>query len=67
MSKHGFLRRFKADVAAIVVYVLMASLYGNILLWFSIDGAWLSVALILAISPSIHTRRYILGEKSGSA
>lgn len=62
MTKHGFLRRFKADVAAIVVYVLMASLYGNILLWFSIDGAWLFLAAIFAYWPASTTRRHLLGE-----
>lgn len=67
MTKHGFLRRFKADVAAIVVYVLMAFLYGEILGWLGLEGSWLLLGFLFAYWPASHTRRYVLGENDGSA
>jgi len=62
MTKHGFLRRFKADVAAIIVFVLMTSFYGIIFEWGGIEGFWLLSTFIFAYWPASHTRRYVLGE-----
>lgn len=61
-SEHGFLRRMRADIGAIIVYVLMVALYGEGLLWWGLDGAWLFLALVFAYWPASYTRRAILGE-----
>ena len=61
-DSHGFLRRMKADITGIVIYVVMMSLYGNGMLWWGIDGPWLLLVFLLALWPSIKARRYVLGE-----
>jgi hypothetical protein len=61
-AAHGFLRGMKADVAAIIVYVVMASFYVYILAWLGLRGPWPFLGLIPAFWPASHTRRYILGE-----